>query len=215
MTEVCRKAVFMWVLLLEQQLFVAEEARDHIRVWSQRNEKKLFIIIFASIYKLSAYQATQAGYWALKKALGCNRTCNLQVIYETKVVTFFCSWNFSEQIRIWFRVGFLFNNFLKGFFSLFFFFYPPRKQFDASSAHSVVMISAWTHCDWGDRLHVWMNKKANASGSDVTPEFQIPFPLTPTIHETLKCTLRNLLLFWFVLELCRVIPDKTGPSVLN
>ena len=34
---------------------VAEEARGHIHVWSQRNEKKLFIIIFASVYKLSAY----------------------------------------------------------------------------------------------------------------------------------------------------------------
>lgn len=45
----------------EQQLFVAEEARGHRRVWSQRNNRRK-IIIFASIYKLSTCQATQAGY---------------------------------------------------------------------------------------------------------------------------------------------------------
>lgn len=175
--------------------------------------KKSFLLSFLLPF-INCLPGNSSRLLGFEKAPGCNRTCTLQVIYQTKVVTFFSSWNFSEQIRIWFYVGILFNNILKVFFPIFF--NPTGNQFDARSPHSVFRISAvWPHCDWADGLHVWMNMKASASGSDVTPEFQIHFPLTPTIYETSKCILCNLFLFWFVLELCGVIPDKTGPSILN
>lgn len=82
--------------------------------------KKLFnyhFCFYFTLYKLSDYQVTWADYWALKTHW--EQQNKLVAIYRTKVVALFCSWNFSEQIRIRFYVGFLFNHFSQNFSCIF------------------------------------------------------------------------------------------------